>query len=74
MNSSRSYGSFAALLGLWVIYSVISDSDFFFNHSKAKFFERIWGRKGNRLFYGILGIIIFLIGILGSTGLVCLGD
>jgi len=74
MNSSRLYGSFGALAGLWVIYSMINNSDFFFDHSKAKFFERVWGLEGNRIFYGILGIIIFFIDIPGASGLLCLGD
>lgn len=71
---SRLYGLVGVFIGAWVLYSVFSDSDFFFNHYKVKFFERFWGREGNRIFYGVLGLIIFFIALGGWLGALNLSD
>jgi hypothetical protein len=68
------YGLVGVLIGAWVLYSVLGDSDFFFNHHKVKFFERFWGREGNRIFYGVLGLIILFIALGGALGIFNLSD
>lgn len=72
--TSRRYGFFGVLIGAWVLYSVFSDSDSFFNHNKTKFLEKLWGREGNRIFYGILGLVIFFIALGGLLGVFNLSD
>lgn len=49
--------------GLFSIAGAVFDWDFFFNNSKARVFVRLLGRTGARIFYGILGIAIIIIGI-----------
>ena len=54
---------FAVLSGIFVLVAVISDWNWFFEHPKAKFFVNAFGRNGARLFYGVLGCALLLIGL-----------
>ena len=49
--------------GLFSIAGAVFNWDFFFSNSKARVFVRLLGRTGARIFYGILGIAIIIIGI-----------
>ena len=53
----------AVLSGIFVLVAVISDWNWFFEHPKAKFFVNAFGRNGARLFYGVLGCALLLIGL-----------
>jgi hypothetical protein len=53
--------AFAA--GLFVIVAVVSDWNWFFEHPKAKFLVDAFGRNGARIFYGVLGCALLLIGL-----------
>jgi hypothetical protein len=53
---------FAYMSGLFVIAAAILDWDWFFRDYRAKFFVDVFGRDGARLFYGILGLVILLLG------------
>lgn len=52
------------LCGLFSIAGAVFNWDFFFDSSKARVFVRLFGRTGARIFYGILGIAIIVIGIM----------
>ncbi|MBM4004241.1 MAG: hypothetical protein FJ295_13295 [Planctomycetes bacterium] len=56
--------------GLFSISGAVFDWDFFINSRKARFFVSILGRTGARIFYGILGLIIVVIGALITLGIV----
>jgi hypothetical protein len=53
----------AVLSGIFVLIAVISDWNWFFEHPKARFFVNAFGRNGARLFYGVLGCALLLIGL-----------
>ena len=55
--------------GLFSICGAAFDWDFFINSRKARFFVSIFGRTGTRLFYGILGVVIVIVGALVTLGL-----
>ncbi len=54
---------FAFAAGLFVIVAVVSDWNWFFEHQKAKFFVDAFGRNGARIFYGVLGCALLLLGL-----------
>ena len=47
--------------GAFSILASIFDWDFFFENRKAKFFMKIFGRKGSRIFYSLLGLMLFFL-------------
>ncbi len=53
------------LLGLFVIVCAIKDFDWFMEHRRAKIFLKLFGRSGARVFYGIIGIAIIALTVLG---------
>lgn len=55
---------FSVLIGLLTISAAVFDWDWFMYSSKARFFVNLFGRAGTRVFYGILGIVIIILGIL----------
>lgn len=61
--SSGAVVVFAFLSGIFVLVAVISDWNWFFEHPKAKFFVDAFGRNGARIFYGVLGCALLLIGL-----------
>jgi hypothetical protein len=50
----------AYLAGIFVIVAVGVDWNWFFAHPRARFFVDVFGRNGARVFYGILGCVIYL--------------
>ena len=44
--------------GLFAILASILNWNFFFEHRKAQFFVKTFGRKGARIFYTILGVCL----------------
>lgn len=55
--------------GLFSICGAAFDWDFFINHRKARFFVATFGRTGARVFYGILGFVIVILGVLITLGI-----
>ena len=47
--------------GLFAISASIFNCDFFFENRKAKIFMSLLGRKGSRIFYAILGLMLFFL-------------
>ena len=56
-------GTVFILSGLFCIVSAICNFDFFFSNRRARKFVSLLGRKGARVFYGILGIFLIAMGI-----------
>ncbi len=46
----------------------IKDWDFFFKARKTRWITNIIGRNGDRVFYGILGIALIIVGLLAFIG------
>ena len=46
------------------------DWGWFMNHRKAQFFVRLLGRNGTRVFYGILGTALVVVGVLLAMGII----
>ncbi|MDD3149170.1 MAG: immunity 17 family protein [Candidatus Riflebacteria bacterium] len=62
MKDAAAKGMFAIFAGVFTIFCAASDFDWFMNNHKARFFVNILGRNGARVFYGILGLIMILLG------------
>ena len=56
--------------GLFSICGAVFDWDWFINSYKARLFVALLGRNGARIFYGILGLIIVVLGGLITLGIV----
>ena len=55
--------------GIFSICGAAFDWDWFINSYKARIFVAIFGRTGARIFYGILGTAIVVIGALITFGI-----
>lgn len=47
--------------GTFSIISSLFNWDFFFESRKAEFFIKIFGRNGSRIFYTLLGFLLFFL-------------
>lgn len=61
---------FFILAGLFGTAAAVFNWDWFMNARKARFMVRILSRNGARIFYGLLGVGLIVLGILGLTGVV----
>lgn len=55
-------GLFLVAAGLFSLCGAILNWDWYMNHRKARFFVRVFGREGARVFYGVLGLILIVLG------------
>ena len=56
--------------GLFATAAAVFNWDWFMNARKARFMVKILTRNGTRIFYGLLGLALIVLGILGLTGVV----
>ncbi len=49
--------------GSFSLCAAIFDWDWYMNHRKARFIVKIFGRQGARTFYGILGVVLIILGL-----------
>ena len=54
---------FFIAVGIFSLAGAVFDWDFFFNARKSRRIVNIIGRKGARIFYGILGVFIIAMGV-----------
>ena len=54
--------------GIFSICGAVFDWDWFINSRKARFLVATFGRNGARIFYGVLGILIAMLGLLITLG------
>lgn len=52
---------FAFACGIFVIAAAALDWDWFFNNWRARFFVKLFGRDGARMFYALLGVFLFVL-------------
>lgn len=52
---------FSIGVGIFTLLASILNWNFFFESRKARFFVKIFGRNGSRIFYGILGVFFFFL-------------
>ncbi len=64
MKETAYQGLFAVFAGLFSIVCAAKDFDWFMNNHKARFFVNLLGRDGARWFYGILGLLMVLLGLM----------
>ena len=62
------FGLLVIAIGIFSICGAAFDWDFFLNNYKARFFVTILGRTGARMFYGIFGLVIVIVGALTTVG------
>lgn len=53
-------------IGAFSLAGAVMDWDWFMNSSRAAFFVKIMGRKGARIFYGLLGAALVGFAIYGA--------
>lgn len=53
--------TFIILAGLFSILASLFNWDFFFENRRTAFFMHLFGRKGARVFYFILGLLLFFL-------------
>lgn len=51
-----------ALAGLFSFLASIFNWNFFFENRKAYLFVKLFGRNGARIFYGLLGLALIILG------------
>jgi len=56
--------------GSFAICGAAFDWDFFMNSRKAQFWIMLLGRPGTRIFYGLLGAIVVVVGVLAMLGMI----
>lgn len=56
--------------GLFTICGAGFDWDWFMNNRRAWIFVTMFGRNGARVFYGLLGTVLIVLGVLFALGIV----
>ncbi len=74
MNANWIFSGIFLLTGLFSLIASILNWDFFFNARRSKWLVNIIGRNGARIFYGILGIVLIIVGLLSIVGKVDLAS
>ena len=54
--------------GAFSILGAICNWEWFMNARKAKFIVKVFTRNGARIFYGLLGLALVILGVLGAIG------
>ena len=52
-----------ALCGLFAIFCSLKDYDWFMENRRAKAISSLIGRKGTRVFYTVLGLVLVVVGV-----------
>ncbi|MDP6442563.1 MAG: Imm17 family immunity protein [Pirellulaceae bacterium] len=69
MNQDLFVAAIACLLGASSLLAGIMNWEWCFQLRKAQWVETRWGRKGARLFFSALGLVLILLGIaIGVSG------
>ncbi|VGO21392.1 immunity 17 family protein [Pontiella sulfatireligans] len=57
-------------VGAFAMAGGICNWDWFMNDKKARLIVKVFSRDGARIFYGILGLLILVAGLLGTVGVI----
>lgn len=63
-------GLFIVAAGIFSIAGAALDWDWFINSRKARLLVSLFGRNGARIFYGLLGAVITVLGLLITLGVI----
>ena len=63
-------GLIIVAIGAFSITGAVCNWDWFMNARKARFMVRILTRNGARIFYGLLGVALVVLGVLMTTGVI----
>lgn len=63
-------GLFLMAAGIFSIAGAALDWDWFITSRKARLFVSLFGRDGARIFYGLLGTVVTVIGLLITLGVI----
>jgi len=61
-------GAVSVAIGLWALGSSVFNWESSYRLSKARWFEKRYGRGGARMFYAVLGILMLVLGIAIAAG------
>jgi hypothetical protein len=64
------FGVVIMAIGLFPIAASVLNWEWFFTARKARFFVDKLGRNGARVWYGVLGLAVMVLGLLGALGIV----
>jgi predicted small integral membrane protein len=64
------YGSLFVAIGAFALCGAGFDWEWFMNGRRARFFVKIFGRNGARVFYGLLGSAFVVAGVLALLGVI----
>lgn len=59
---------FIVAAGGFSIAGAVFDWDFFMNSRRARLFVHLFGRMGARIFYGLLGAALVVVGLASTLG------
>ena len=62
-------GLLLVAFGAFAIAGAVMDCDFFMNARKARLVVALIGRTGARVFYGLLGSLVLIAGVLATVGI-----
>ena len=61
-------------IGLFIMISAFANWEYFFDGHRAKFFIKLFGRRGARIFFIILGTALFTFGLLEVAGIILVAN
>ncbi|MHC4253428.1 MAG: immunity 17 family protein [Planctomycetota bacterium] len=64
------YGLIFVAAGVFSMLGAICNWEWFMNSRKARFLVRIATRTGARVFYGLLGLALVVLGVLTTMGVI----
>lgn len=69
INPDLFVGTVAIALGLFVSLSAVFNWDWYYQLHKARWIESICGRSGARVFFGVLGLVLIVLGAAIASGM-----
>lgn len=61
-------GAVAIVLGVAGLIAAVANRDSYYRLDKVRWFETVWGRRGARLMYGVIGALLIALGITIAFG------
>jgi len=55
--------------GVFSLAGALFNWQFFMNHRRARLVSKLLGQTGARLFYGVLGMVLAILGALAAAGI-----
>ncbi len=74
MKNDTLFAILFTLIGLFTLLASALNWDFYFDSRKAKYIVKFFGRKGARIFYAIVGLLLLGIGSASLLGFIDLNS